>query len=211
MDTNKIKTLLEEVKNGTKTEEDATKEIMADYGKALNEEKSKTTQVQNNLDNANTKIKTYENEIATLKEGSKDNEDWKSKFDELDVKLKQIEADNKKKAEDETLTNNIISAFGDKKFTSDYAKKGLIDDIKVELSKEENKGKGIAEILESLTKDKEGIFIKEEQPKVKGAVPGEAKDKDNKGITKEDFQKMGYMERVELKQSNPELYDSLSK
>lgn len=210
MDTNKIKNLLEEVKNGTKTEEDATKEIMADYGKSLNDEKGKTTKVQGDLDNANAKIKTYETEIANLKSSSKDNEDWKSKFEELDNKLKGIEAENKRKAEDETLTNNIINAFGDKKFTSDYAKNGLIADIKTELSKEENKGRGITDIMETLTKDKEGIFIKEEQPKVKGAVPGEAKDKDNKGLTKEDFQKMGYMERIELKQNNPEMYKSLS-
>ena len=67
-------------------------------------------------------------------------------------------ADEKAKKEDEILTNNIISAFGDKKFTSDYVKNGLITDIKSELSKAENKGKGISEIFESLTKDKGRII-----------------------------------------------------
>lgn len=164
MDTNKIKNLLNEVKNGTKTEEDVTKEIMKDYGTAIASEQSKTTKIQTDLDNANTKIKTYETEIATLKESSKDSEDWKSKFETLDAKIKQDEADAKAKAEDEILTNNIISVFGDKKFTSDYVKNGLITDIKSELVKPENKGKGISEIFESLTKDKSGIFENPNQP-----------------------------------------------
>ncbi len=169
MDTNKIKALLNEVKNGTKTEEDVTKEIMKDYGTAIASEQSKTTKVQTDLDNANTKIKTYETEIATLKESSKGNDDWKSKFEKLDAKIKQDEADAKAKAEDETLTNNIISVFGDKKFTSDYVKNGIISDIKSELVKSENKGKGIKEIFESLTKDKEGIF---ENPNKPANMPG---------------------------------------
>ena len=169
MDTNKIKTLLNEVKNGTKTEEDVTKEIMKDYGTAIASEQSKTAKIQTDLDNANTKIKTYETEITTLKESSKESDDWKSKFEELDAKIKQNEADAKAKAEDEILTNNIITAFGDKKFTSDYVKNGLIADIKSELNKAENKGKGISEIFESLTKDKTGLF---ENPNKPADMPG---------------------------------------
>lgn len=164
MDTNKIKTLLNEVKNGTKAEEDVTKEIMKDYGTAIASEQSKASKIQTDLDNANTKIKTYETEIATLKESSKESDDWKSKFETLDQKIKQDEANAKAKAEDEILTSNIITAFGDKKFTSDYVKNGLIADIKSELNKAENKGKGISEIFESLTKDKEGIFENPNKP-----------------------------------------------
>lgn len=51
MDTNKIKTLLNEVKNGTKTEEDVTKEIMKNYGTAIASEQSKTLEIQTKLDN----------------------------------------------------------------------------------------------------------------------------------------------------------------
>lgn len=212
MDTNKIKSLLEEVKNGVKTEDEAVKSIMADYGKSIKEEQNKTIKVQSDLDNANSKIKTYETEIATLKESSKDNEDWKSKFEKLDAKLKQDEADAKIKAEDEQLTNNILSIFGDKKFTSDYVKNGLISDIKSEFAKSENKGKGIKDIFETLTKDKTGIFVEEEKPEIKGATPGENKGKTpTDTISKEDFQKMGYLRRLDLKDKQPEVYQSLIK
>lgn len=176
MDTNKIKSLLAEVKNGTKTEEDVTKEIMKDYGTAISSEQSKARQVQLDLDNANNKIKTYETEIATLKDSAKDNNDWKTKFESLDQKVKTQEAEAKAKAEDETLTNNIVSAFGDKKFTSDYVKNGLIADIKSELKKSENAGKGIKEIFDTLTKDKNGIF---ENPNKPADMPGMGDGKTN--------------------------------
>lgn len=176
MDTNKIKSLLAEVKNGTKTEEDVTKEIMKDYGTAISSEQSKARQVQLDLDNANNKIKTYETEIATLKDSAKDNNDWKTKFESLDQKVKTQEAEAKAKAEEETLTNNIVSAFGDKKFTSDYVKNGLIADIKSELKKSENAGKGIKEIFDTLTKDKNGIF---ENPNKPADMPGMGDGKTN--------------------------------
>ena len=136
--------------------------IMAEYGKniqGLKEEKEYLTQ----------KVNTYESEIKTLKESSSENNDWKSKFEDLDKKIKEQEAEDARKKEDEILTNNIISVFGDKKFTSDYVKNGLIADIKSELGKTENKGKGISEIFESLTKDKTGLF---ENPNKPADMPG---------------------------------------
>lgn len=136
--------------------------IMAEYGKnvqGLKEEKESLTQ----------KVNTYESEIKTLKESSSENNDWKSKFEDLDKKIKEQEAEDARKKEDEILTNNIISVFGDKKFTSDYVKNGLIADIKSELGKTENKGKGISEIFESLTKDKTGLF---ENPNKPADMPG---------------------------------------
>lgn len=207
MNTDKLKNLFTEVKNGTKTEEDATKEIMSDYGKGITAEQNKVAKIQADLDNANTKIATYETEIKTLKDSSKDNDDWKSKFEQLDAKIKQDEANAKAKAEDEALTQTIVNAFKDKKFTSNYVKNGLINDIKNELSKAENKGKGIKEIFEDLTKDKEGIF---ENPNKPADMPpvGNVKTEE---ITKEAFNKMGYLQRVNLKQENPELYQSLVK
>ena len=131
--------------------------IMVEYGKniqGLKEEKESLMQ----------KVNTYESEIKTLKENSKNSEDWKSKFENLDKKIKEQEEEEAKKREDETLTNNILSVFGDKKFTSDYVKNGLISDIKTELIKPENKGKGISEIFATLTEGKTGLFENPNKP-----------------------------------------------
>lgn len=151
--------------------------IMAEHGKYM----TKLSEDNNAL-----KIKndTYESEVKALKESSKDNNDWKSKFESLEQKIKQQEAEEKAKKEDETLTNNIVSAFGDKKFTSDYVKKGLIADIKLELKKAENTGKGIKEIFEYLTKDKQGIFENPNQP---ANMPGMGEGKIDFDNSADDF------------------------
>lgn len=173
--------------------------IMAEYGKNLQGLKETNEDLTK-------KVNTYESELKTLKENSQNDENWKEKFETLDTKIKNQEAENKKKQEDEILTNNIITAFGDKKFTSDYVKNGLISDIKVELNKAENKGKGIKEIFDSLTKDKNGIF---ENPNKPAGMPGMG-DIDIPEITKESFNKMSYMQRVELKEKNPELFKKMN-
>ena len=123
----------------------------------------------------NKEIETYKTTIANLEkqlENVPDSEELNGLKKEIaDMKTAEVKriADEKAKKEDEILTNNIISAFGDKKFTSDYVKNGLITDIKSELNKAENKGKGISEIFESLTKDKEGLFVNPNQP---ASMPG---------------------------------------
>lgn len=148
---------MREFLKGLDLDKETIDSIMAEYGKnvqGLKEEKESLTQ----------KVNTYESEIKTLKEISNESEDWKTKFENLDKKIKEQEAENAKKKEEEVLTNNILSVFGDKKFTSDYVKNGLIADIKKELVKSENKGKGIKEIFETLTKDQTGLFENPNQP-----------------------------------------------
>ena len=100
---------------------------------------------------------------------SKELEGLKKEIADMKTAEQKRIADEKARQEDEILTNNIITAFGDKKFTSDYVKNGLIADIKSELNKAENKGKGISEIFESLTKDKTGLF---ENPNKPADMPG---------------------------------------
>lgn len=124
--------------------------IMAEYGKNVQGYKEAK-------EDAESKLKSYE-------QNSKEQNDWKSKFEELDGKIKQQEADKKAQEEDEILTKNITEALGDKKFASEYAKRGVLSDVKAELNKAENKGKGVKEIVETLTKDKEGIFENPNKP-----------------------------------------------
>ncbi|MEI3530679.1 MAG: hypothetical protein V8Q75_06465 [Bacilli bacterium] len=152
-----------------KLSKEEIKLILAENGKAINNEVKKVT------DSKDAEIKTYKTTIEDLNKQL----DEVPTSDEIDTLKKTISgfqeaekkriADEKAKQEDELLTNNILSVFGDKKFTSDYVKNGLITDIKSELNKAENKGKGISEIFESLTKDKQGLF---ENPNPPADMPG---------------------------------------
>lgn len=139
--------------------------VMALYGKAITKKDNEIETLTNSKKELEEKVATYETKINEFNESAKDNADWKTKYEELQTSIKEQEAKRKAEEEDKILTNNITSIFGDKKFTSDYAKNGLIADIKAELVKVENKGKGIQEIFDVLTKDKEGIFVNENQIK----------------------------------------------
>ena len=136
---------MREFLKGLELDKEVIDSIMAEYGKNVQSYKEAKEE-------AESKLKTQE-------ENSKLQLDWKSKFEELDGRIKQEEADRKAKEEDENLTNTILASIGDKKFTSDYVKIGILSDVKAEMKKQENIGKGVDKIVEELTKDKEGIFV----------------------------------------------------
>lgn len=167
-----MKDFLENLEIGegkVKLSKEEIKSILTEHGKAVTNE---TEKVKTSL---NSEIQTYKTTISNLESqlenvpDSKELEGLKKEIADMKTAEQKRIADEKARQEDEILTNNIITAFGDKKFTSDYVKNGLIADIKSELNKAENKGKGISEIFESLTKDKTGLF---ENPNKPADMPG---------------------------------------
>ena len=139
--------------------------VMALYGKAIAKKDSEIEKLTDNNKELTEKVATYETKINEFNESAKDNADWKNKYEELQTSIKEQEAKIKAEEEDKILTNNINEVFGDKKFTSDYARVGLTNDIKNELNKPENKGRSIQDIFDTLTKDKTDIFTNPNQIK----------------------------------------------
>ena len=105
-----------------------------------------------------------DDKIAELSEKSGTADDYKKQLEDLKAEISAKEEAAKAAAEDKELTEAIETTFGDKKFTSDYVRQGLISDMKVEIAKPENKGKGYDQIFDTLTKDKEGLFANPNPP-----------------------------------------------
>lgn len=192
---------LEIGENKAKLSKEDIKGILAESGKTT---KNETDKIENQYKE---ELENYKNTINDLNDkiknapSSEDMENLKNRV--ADFEKKESERIEKEKASklDETLTNNIMTVIGDRKFTSDYAKNGLLADIKTEIKKEENQGKGIKDIVEELTKDRTDIFANPNQIKDMAGM----EDIDN-SVSKEIFDKMNYKERIEFKQSNPELF-----
>lgn len=167
-----MKDFLESLEIGegkVKLSKEEIKSILTEHGKTVTNETEKVkTDLNNEINTYKTTITNLENKIKGMPSS-----DDVTKLQKEITTLKEAEtqrlADEKARQEDETLTNNIVSVFGDNKFTSDYVKNGLIADIKSELKKTENTGKGIKDIFETLTKDKQGIF---ENPNKPADMPG---------------------------------------
>ena len=141
--------------------------IMAEHGKLVTKDKEE--------------LQTLKSQMKDLKENSKNAEELQTKYDELVKANEEREAKAKAEEEDKILTNNINEVFGDKKFTSEYARTGLTNDIKNELNKPENKGRSIKDIFDALTKDKTDIFANPNQVK---DMPGMG-ESEEKAETKE--------------------------
>ena len=139
--------------------------VMALYGKAIAKKDSEIDKLTDSNKELTDKVNAYETKINEFNESAKDNADWKSKYEELQATIKEQEAKKKAEEEDKILTNNINEVFGDKQFTSEYARTGLTNDIKNELNKPENKGRSIKDIFDALTKDKTDIFTNPNQVK----------------------------------------------
>lgn len=177
--------------------------VMSLYGKAITKKDKEVETLKKDNEDLKEKITTYETKINEFNENAKDNADWKNKYEELQTTIKDQEAKQKAKEEDDILTKNIIGVFGDKKFVNDFTKNAIVEQIKTALKDNANLGKSAKDLFEEITNGKEGIF---ENPNKMEDMPGADEGMDNT-ISKDAFDKMGYKERVEFKQSNPELFN----
>lgn len=137
--------------------------VMSLYGKAITKKDKEIETLKNDKKDLEDKISTFETKINEFNESAKENADWQTKYEELQTSIKEQEAKKKAEEQDKLLTDNINLLFEGKTFTSDYARNGLMADIKDGLNKPENKGKGIQELFNELTKDKTDIFVSPNQ------------------------------------------------
>ena len=137
--------------------------VMSLYGKAVTKKDKELETLKNEKKDLEDKITTFETKINEFNESAKDNADWKLKYEELQTSIKEQEAKKQAEEQDKLLTDNINLLFEGKTFTSEYARSGLMADIKNGLNKPENKGKGIQDLFNELTKDKTDIFTSPNQ------------------------------------------------
>ena len=139
--------------------EDAIDKVMAEYGRDLQAEKDKAKQSSDDAASARKELETYKAKVSDLEKAAGDNADVKKELDALKEQIRTEKEAADKKAADEAMTATIRAALPqDKKFVNTYTEKAMIAQIKEELGKNENAGKGVSEIFAALTKDKDGIF-----------------------------------------------------
>lgn len=139
--------------------------VMSLYGKAITKKDKEIETLNSKIQNLEEKVGDYETKVEEISKTADDNAEWKLKFEELQTSMKEKEAKQKAEEEEKMLEDNINALFEGKTFTSDYARKGLLNDIKEGLNKKENKGKGIQDLFDELTKDKTDIFASPNQIK----------------------------------------------
>lgn len=158
--------------------------IMAEHGKLVTKDKEE--------------LQTLKGQISKLEEDSKTAEEIKQKYEALEAE----EAKRTAKKESDNIFNDIQSFMGDKKFVNDFTKNAIVEQVKTALNDDANKGKSTKDLFDEITNGKDGLFVNPNQivdmPSIDESV--------ETTLSKDAFDKMGYNERVKLKQSNPELF-----
>ena len=200
-----MKGFLEELEIGegkVKLSKEEIKSIIAKHGEYI---KTETEKVEKQYKD---EINEYKSTIDDLKEQIKNApksdelESLKGKIADYEQKEADRIAKQKAKEEDDILTKNIVEVIGDKKFVNDYTKNSIINEVKTALKDNANLGKSAKDLFEQITNGKDGIFANPNQ-----VIDMPSIDENTETtISKEDFNKMGYKERLELKSSNPELF-----
>ena len=179
--------------------------IIEDYGKnyvsktQFNEKNDAYKQAKQEIENLTT-------DINNLSEANKANEALQSQIKELQDAATQREADYKESIKTLKIDTAITKALSKSGAMNETILTGLLDRTKIAIG-EDNTITGIQEQINALKESDPYLF---KQDSIKGVVPGDATPKTNDGITKEQFDKMSYLDRVKLQESNPDLYSELS-
>lgn len=171
--------------------------------------KGKYDALQAQLDGKAAELDTANGLIAELKKGTKGNEELQGKITGYETQVQQLQAELEKTK----LENAIQLALRDAKAVDpDYLAFKLREKYKPEeLTLDENgKVKGMDDKLAGLKTQFPAQFESSGNKKViENKLPGNQGGGDS--VTKEDFAKMGYQERLKLFNENPTAYAELTK
>lgn len=189
----------------------------ADFDKAISENYKTVAEVEKINDKLTKEINDHKETKKTLettnkafedlKNSNASAEDWKKKYNDL-VEDNKKKADEKAKEELEVQERAEFDRYfseNKKEWNNPFIADGYFAKYKEAKALEQNKTKTTADILLELTKD-DGTAFKTTQPIVnlKGGAPLGGP------IDKAQFDKMGYLDRLNLYNSNPELYKQYS-
>ena len=179
--------------------------IIEDYGKNY-VSKTQFNEKNDAYKQAKQEIENLTADINNLSEANKANEALQSQIKELQDAATQREADYKESIKTLKIDTAITKALSKSGAMNETILTGLLDRTKIAIG-EDNTITGIQEQINALKESDPYLF---KQDSIKGVVPGDATPKTHDGITKEQFNKMSYLDRVQLQETNPDLYSELS-
>ncbi|MGG7160233.1 phage scaffolding protein [Clostridium baratii] len=200
---------LEELLKAQGLDDDQVKSILG----AMKKEKIYTTNLENIEERYNKlkgqkedlegQLNTANSTIKDLKKNNVDNEELQKTIKQHEDTIKTQKAEYESKVRNLTLDSAINSALTKAKAKHSDLLASKIDRDKLVIN-EDGTVTGLDEQLKGFKETYKDMF----EVTLGGGTPANPEFKPTT-ITKEQFNKMGYLERVKLNQDNPELYNSL--
>ena len=200
-----LKELLGEELYSQVTEKLGDKKIMVDDGNFI--PKSRFDQVNQAKKDLEVQLKDRDTQLADLSKNNKDNENLLNQIKDLQALNKQTTTDYENKINQIQFDYALDGALTNAKSKNTKAIKALLDMNSIKY--QEGKLEGLQEQIEALQKDASYLFDLNNTPSNTGGI-GNFGRGGKVSITKEDFNKMSYNDRVKLYNENPEMYTELS-
>ncbi|MCG1098272.1 phage scaffolding protein [Staphylococcus epidermidis] len=191
---------------GLGVEEDAIQKIIDEHHDGLQSYKEKADKVDSlkeQLNTANEEIANRDKQIKDLQAKAGDNEELNNQLQEY----KDANANYEQKIKDVQLNKAIEVALAKENAIKPEQVIKLIDTDKLEVDDNGNV-KDLDDYMGNFKEENSHLF---EQPKPTGNSPVDGSNPTgNDGITQEQFNKMTYSQKVELKNSNPDKFYQLT-
>lgn len=183
--------------------------IVDDYGKNY-VSKSQFNQKNEEAKHLKGEADTFKKEIEELKKTNKDNADLAVQIEKMKEDAKTREQAYKANTKKMQIDSLVDLALVKNKAKNPKAVKALLVDLdKAEII--DGSIKGLDEQFKKLKETDAYMFETEDSSSGSRGFKAGQGDSNKKSITHEDFLKMSYAQRLELHNSNKELYDSLNK
>ena len=189
-------------------EKEVAEKIFAERSKEIEADKAKREKLETELKEKTESLESLTTEIDTLKTSGKNAEEIQAKLDAL---IAEREAE-KTKAEADRIAkekaDNVLSRFNavKKKFKHNDIEQAYLKRFGDAIESKDFEGKSDTEIYHELTKDDdchEGV-------KAVHLAGGTPSGVGGKSVTREDFNKMSYKERLQIYNENQALYNELT-
>lgn len=186
-------------------------EVMDKNGKDVEAAKGSLAAVTAERDNLKATVAERDKQLEGLKVSAGDAEKLKKQIEDLQAENKEKDKAHAEELRRLKIENAVTAAITAAKGKNAKAIRALLELEKAELA-EDGTVKGLAEQMEKLKKAEDSKFLFDSERRIlRGTKPAEASDPIEPGLTREQFQRMGYKERLELFNNDPELYNELVK
>jgi chromosome segregation ATPase len=191
---------------GLETEQ--VNKIMAEHGKTVNSLKDEADKAKDDADALKGQLSDRDKQLKDLSKKADGNEDLQAQIKQLQDDNKKVKDDYERKLTEKTFDYSLDKALADAKAKNPKAVKALLNKETIKL--DGDKLLGLEEQLKTL-QESDGYLFGEEQPAgLKGRQAHPPGQKPATGVTKEQFAQMGYSDRVQLFNDNPDLYKQLN-
>ena len=192
-------------------EKEVAEKIFAERSKEIEADKAKREKLETELKESKESLESLTTEIDTLKTSGKNADEIQAKLDALiaerEAEKTKAEADRIMKEKQDNINNRFNAVLGEKKFSHDAIREAYLKKFGDALENTDYQGKSDTEIFHDLTKDDATAFTGVTAVKLQGGTP---QGVGGKSVTREDFNKMSYKERLQIYNENQALYNEFT-